>query len=116
MGLRMKGKYLWHGVTMIVAVAYTLVVFFAAGLPNLLDSSYNPILTSSPLHVVEFGLHAFFGLATIAAGLWLIALWRPKSTDFPMKSKRLAQIVPSLWVLAYIVGIAIFLTFNILNI
>ena len=112
MGLRMKGKYLWHGITMIIAVAYTMVLFFAAGLPNLLDSAYNPVLTSSTLHTAEFGLHAFFGIATLASALWLIALWRPKSTEFPAKSKRVAQAVTILWIAAFVVGIAIFLTFN----
>jgi hypothetical protein len=112
MGLRIKGKYLWHGITMIVAVAYTFLVFFAAGLPNLLNSSYNPILTSSTLNTAEFGLHAFFGIATLTSALWLIALWRPKSTEFPMKSRKIAQAVTILWVLAYAVGIAIFITFN----
>jgi uncharacterized membrane protein YozB (DUF420 family) len=112
MGLRIRGKYLWHTITMIIAVAYTLVLFFAFGLPSLFDTNYNSIFTASNLHTAAFGLHAFFGIATLACALWLIALWRPKSTNFPTKSKPIAQAVTILWASAYAVGIAVFIIFN----
>jgi uncharacterized membrane protein YozB (DUF420 family) len=55
-----------------------------------------------------FGLHAFFGIATLIFGTWLVALWRPRSTDFAAKSKRIWQITAILWVLAFAVGLLLY--------
>jgi len=77
-----------------------------------MDSSYTQILMSPSLHLAAFGLHAFFGIATAISGIWLVALWRPHSTEFPAKSKRIAQITTILWGSAYVVGALLFVVLN----
>ena len=111
MAFRMKGKYLVHGITMAVVVAWGLVVT-VFGSANFFNSSYTQTLTSPSLNLAVFGSHAFFGIAALASAIWLVALWRPHSTTFPAKSKRIAQLTTILWVLAYVVGILVFLVLN----
>ena len=111
MAFRMKGNYFWHGITMLVAVIGVFVVFGIAS-PLFLDSAYTQTLTSPTLNLAVFGLHAFFGIATAVSGVWLVALWRPHSTSFPVTSKTIAKITVSLWITAYIVGIVLFVTLN----
>ena len=111
MALRMKGNYFWHGISMVGVVVWGLIVTAFAS-PNFFNSSYTQTLVSPPLHLVAFGLHAFFGIATFASAIWLVALWRPHSVTFPVTSKRIAQITTILWVLAYVVGILVFLVLN----
>ena len=74
---RMKGNYFIHGITMIVAVVIELIgilsvsIFFA-------DSSAMQALTSPFSTLAVFGVHAFFGVATLVSAIWFVALWRPK--------------------------------------
>jgi hypothetical protein len=111
MAFRMKGNYLVHGITMAVVVAWGVVIA-ALGSLNFFNSSYTATLTSPALNLAVFSAHAFFGIATFASAIWLVALWRPHSTTFPTKSKRIAQITTILWVSAYVVGIFVFLVRN----
>ena len=110
MAFRMKGNYLVHGVTMIVAVAAELIGFFAT--LGLTAGSSTQYLISPSLHLGVFGTHAFFGLSTFISGIWLVALWRPQSTTFPAKSKRIAQATTILWVSSYVVGLILFVVLN----
>ncbi len=111
MAFRVKGNYLVHGITMAVVVAWGLVVT-AFGSQNFFKSSYMQNLTSPTLNLAVFGLHIFFGIASLASAIWLVALWRPHSTTFPAKSKRIAQVTTILWVSAYVVGILFFVVLN----
>jgi hypothetical protein len=104
---RIKGNYLVHGIIMIVLV---VAGWFAtiASLPNFMDNSFmEPYMSPSSTLVVS-GLHIFFGVATYFFGTWLVALWRPRSTDFATKSKRIWQITATLWVSAYVVGLLVY--------
>jgi uncharacterized membrane protein YozB (DUF420 family) len=107
---RAKGNYLVHGAMMIGAVAAQLiglvVVFATTPL-----SAMEPI-TSVPLNLDMFGVHAFFGAASVGAGLVLVALWRPKSTAFPAKSRKIAWVTGILWVLTFVIGIVMGLTLH----
>ena len=115
MVFRMKGNYLVHGAILLVTLSIGWLVVFMS-LPNYMDSSYTQTLTSPTSTLVAFGLHAFLGLATMVAGTWVVALWRPRSTDFAVKSKRIWQITAISWLLAYVVGVLLYvaLTTNFL--
>ncbi len=105
MWFRKKGNYLVHGIIMVVVVGATLVSFSAVlfmSPPS--DSSMNTYF-SSPLKFAEFISHAILSIPAIIFGVWLVALWRPRSTSFAAKSKRIAQITAILWVLSYVVGV-----------
>jgi hypothetical protein len=54
-------------------------------------------------------LHAIFSIPAIVFGVWLVALWRPGSTTFVIKSKKIAQATLIFWVSSYVVGILDFM-------
>lgn len=107
MAFRMKSNYLVHGAILIVTLGIGWVVVFSS-LPSFMDSNYTQTLTSPSSTLVMFGLHAFFGFATMIAGTWLLSHWRPRSTDFATKSKRIWQSTVILWIVAYLVGVLLF--------
>jgi uncharacterized membrane protein YozB (DUF420 family) len=51
-------------------------------------------------------------IATLVFGVWLVALWRPHSTEFAAKSKRQAQLTTILWVSTYVLGVLVFVTLH----
>ena len=107
MAFRMKGNYLVHGIIMIVLAA---IGWFAVAMsaPSFFDSvAMQPYTSSSPT-LVSLGLHVFFGCASLVFATWLVALWRPRSTEFGAKSKRIWQLTAISWVLAYLVGLLLF--------
>ena len=105
MWFRKKGNYLVHGIIMIVVVGATLVSFSSVLLMTPPSGSSMQIYFSSPLKMAEFVSHAILSIPAIFFGLWLVALWRPRSTSFPAKSKRIAQTTAILWVLSYVAGV-----------
>ena len=108
MYFRAKGNFFVHGVTMIGAVVAQLVGFITV--IALTPSSAMEPITSVPLNMNIFAVHAFFGVASIASGFVLIALWRPNSTTFAVKSKRIAQVTGLLWVITFVIGIVLGIT------
>ena len=113
MAFRMKGNYLAHGVTIIVAVAIELFAIIGRSVSSILSGERMEQLMSPFSTMVVFGLHGFFGIVTLIFGVWLVALWRPRSTDFAVKSKRIWQITAILWVLAYVVGVLLYVALTI---
>ena len=107
MAFRMKGNYLVHGIIMIVALAVEWVAFLLV-IPDYLDSSFMQPYMSPSSTLVAFVLHTVFGVAQLILGTWLVALWRPRSTDFAVKSKRIWQLTVIFWVLAYVIGLWLF--------
>jgi uncharacterized membrane protein YozB (DUF420 family) len=59
----------------------------------------------SPLRWVMNILHGVFSVPALVFGLWLVVLWRPESTTFAAKSRRIAQLTTILWIPSYIVGV-----------
>ena len=104
MAFRMKGNYLVHGIIMIVQLAVLWVVFLLL-IPGYLDSSFMQPYMSPSSTLVALVLHTIFGVAQLLFGTWLVALWRPRSTEFAAKTKRIWQLTVIFWVLAYVVGI-----------
>ncbi len=106
---RNKGNYLVHGIIMIVVVGATLISFSMVLLMTPPNGGSMEIYFSSPLKLAEFISHAILSIPAIFFGVWLVALWRPKSTSFAAKSKKIAQITAILWVLSYVAGVLGFL-------
>ena len=108
MYFRAKGNYFVHGVTMMGAVVAQLVgvITVIALTPS---SAMEPI-TSVSLNMNVFAVHASFGVASIASGFVLVALWRPNSATFAAKSKRIAQVTGLLWVITFVIGIMLGIT------
>jgi uncharacterized membrane protein YozB (DUF420 family) len=108
MAFRMRGNSLAHGVIMIVAVAVEIVGVVGVSASSILSGESMEPLMNPFSTLVVFGLHGFFGVVAIVTGGWLVALWRPRSTDFVAKSRRIWQITVISWVLAFVVGILLY--------
>ena len=105
---RMRGNDFMHGITMLATVTIVIIgvvaVSVAFGNAEVINQYYmNPAST-----MVVFGMHSLLGGAALASGVWLVALWRPKSTDFAVKSKRIWRLTVSLWFLAFLVGLLLY--------
>ena len=108
MWLRTKGNYFAHELTMLIVMSAWWVGFSAVLLMNPFSGS-TEVLSSSPLRLVMNGLHGIFSVPALILGTWLIALWRPKSTSFPDKSKRIAKLTIIFWIPSYVVGVLDFM-------
>jgi uncharacterized membrane protein YozB (DUF420 family) len=113
MAFRMKGKYLVHVVTLLVAVI-SMLSFFAWWIYEIAPSfdSYLPTVLSPPLHLVNWLAHEFLGISTLVLGVWTVSFWRLGSTQFEVKSKRIWRLTWIFWILAYVVGILLFVVLN----
>jgi hypothetical protein len=110
---RKKGKYLYHGVLLIAVVSITIVSFLGVLVMSPMnDSSMGEYFGSSVDVAVFFG-HAVFSFPALVLGVWLIALWRPSSPTYLIKSRRVAWLLGVFWVLSYIVGILDYLVIRI---
>ena len=113
MTFRMKYKYLIHVVTLSVAII-GMLSFFAWWIYEIAPTfdSYLPTVLSPPSHLVNWLAHEFLGISTLVLGIWTISLWRLGSTEFGVRSKRIWRLTTFLWILAYVVGILLFVTLN----
>ena len=105
MGFRRKGNFLVHGIIMVVVVGVTVVSFSSVLIMSPPNGGSMQAYFSSPIKLAEFISHAILSIPAIIFGVWLVALWRPRSISFPAKSKRIAQLTAILWVLSYVVGV-----------
>ncbi len=112
MWFRTKGNYLVHEISMILVVFSALISFTGVLLMSPPGSSSLDMYFNSPLNMAAFSLHAIFSIPALAFGAWLVALWRPGSTSFATKSKRIAQITTASWVLSYAAGIFSFVVYH----
>jgi uncharacterized membrane protein YozB (DUF420 family) len=102
---RKKGNYLVHGIIMVVVVGATVISFSSVLLMTPPTGSSMEVYFSSPPKMAEFISHAVLSIPAIFFGVWLVALWRPKSTSFAARSKRIAQLASILWGLSYVAGV-----------
>ena len=113
MAFRIKGKYFAHVITLLVAII-SMLSYFAWWVFEIAPTfdSYLPTVLSPPLHLVNWFTHEFLGISTLVLGVWIVSLWRLGSTEFVVKSKRIWRLTEILWILAYVVGLLLFVTLN----
>ena len=109
MWFRVKGNYFAHEITMLVVMSGSLLAFSAVLLMDPLSGGSMEVFSSTPLRLVMNSLHAIFSIPALGLGVWLVALWRPGSTSFVAKSRRIAQLTAIFWVLSYGVGVLDFM-------
>lgn len=107
-GFRIRGNYFVHELLMIVvicawAVGLTAVLFMDP------FSTSTDVFASTPMRLVMNALHGIISVPALVFGVWLVVLWRPGSTTFPAKSRRVAQLIPFFWIASYVVGVLDFM-------
>lgn len=106
MWFRGKGNYFLHGILTILVVSITIMGFLGVlAMSPMSDSNSMDQYFDSPIDLAVFLGHAVFSFPALAFGVWLILLWRPNSTTFPAKSRKIAWLTTVFWVLSYIVGV-----------
>ncbi|MFC1486848.1 hypothetical protein ACFLRN_04075 [Thermoproteota archaeon] len=103
MWFRKKGNYFVHEITMLVVMCAWFVGFSAVLFMGPLSSL--EMYVGTTLRLVMNVLHAVFSIPALVFGTWLVTLWRPGSTSFATKSRRIAQLTTIFWVLSYLVGV-----------
>jgi uncharacterized membrane protein YozB (DUF420 family) len=113
MTFRMKSKYFVHVVILLVAII-SMLSFFAWWVYEVAPTfdSYLPTLLSPTLNFVNWITHELLGILTLVLGAWVVFLWRLDSTKFESKSKRVWRLTEILWILAYVVGLLLFIILN----
>jgi uncharacterized membrane protein YkvI len=112
LAFRMRNNYLVHVATMTTAVVLGWVIFAIAS-QLLSDPSYMQTLTNPTLNLVTLVSHAFLGLASFISGTALAAILI-LDRAIPGRTNLLAKIVPTLWVLALIVGASFYVILHVL--
>jgi len=111
MWFRMKGNYFVHEILMLIVMCAWWVGFSAVLFMNPFSGSTD-VFSSTPLRLVMNALHGIFSVPALIFGTWLVALWRPGSTTFAAKSRRIAQLTTIFWVPSYIVGVLDFMVLH----
>jgi len=109
----MKSKYRVHVTTLLMAII-GMLSFFAWWIYEIAPTfdSYLPTVLSPLLHLVNWLAHEFLGVSTLILGIWTINLWRLDSSEFEVRSKKTWRLTTISWVLAYVVGLLLFITLN----
>jgi hypothetical protein len=108
MWFRMKGNYFVHEIMMLIVTCAWVVGFTAVLFMNPFSTS-TEVFSSTTSRIVMNSLHAIFSIPALIFGAWLVALWRPGSTSFAAKSKRIAQLTTVFWIPSYVVGVLDFM-------
>lgn len=111
MWFRLKGHYFIHEVTILIVTLAWIVGFTAILFMNPFATS-TEAFSSTTLRWVMNALHGIFSIPALVFSAWLAALWRPGSTSFPTKSRRIALLLVVFWIASYVVG---FLDFLVLH-
>ncbi len=112
LAFRMKNNYLVHVATMTTAVILGWAIFGIAS-QLLADPNYMQSLTNPTLNLATLVSHAFLGLASFVSGTILVALLI-LDRAIPGRTKLLAKIVPTLWVLTLVVGALFYVILHVI--
>jgi uncharacterized membrane protein YozB (DUF420 family) len=111
MWFRAKDNYFAHQITMLIVMTAWAVGFISVLFMDPLSSSTD-IFSSTTLRLIMNALHSVFSIPALVFGLWLVLLWRPASTTFAAKSKKIAQLTALFWIPSYVVGVLDFLVLH----
>ena len=93
-----------HEITMLIVTCAWIVGFSAVLFMNPFSGS-TEVFSSSVSRLVMNSLHGIFSIPALVFGAWLVALWRPGSTSFAAKSKKIAVLTVVFWFPSYVVGV-----------
>ncbi len=112
LAFRMKNNYLVHVATMTTAVILGWAIFAIAS-QLLAEPNYMQSLTNPTLNLATLVSHAFLGLASFVSGTILVALLI-LDRAIPGRTKLLAKLVPTLWVLTLVVGALFYVILHVI--
>ncbi len=108
MGFRMKRNYTVHAIITLISVVVVLTGFAAVFIFAAINGE-TILALSSP---ILFGIHGFLGALAFASGIWLVALWRFRPTEFATKSKKIWQLTMISWIITFLLGIILYVVLH----
>lgn len=112
MWFRLRGNYFVHQIIMLIVVCAWIVGFSSVLLMDPFSGGSSETFASTPLRLVMNSLHAIFSVPALVFSAWLVALWRPKSTTFAVKSRKIALLTIAFWMPSYVVGVLDFMVLH----
>jgi len=112
MWFRLRGNYFVHQIIMLIVVCAWIVGFSSVLLMDPFSGSSSETFASTPLRLVMNSLHAIFSVPALVFSAWLVALWRPQSTTFAVKSRKIALLTIAFWIPSYVVGVLDFMVLH----
>ena len=112
MWFRKEGNYFVHEITLLIVMCAWIIGFSAVIFMDPLSLASLEAFSNTTLRLIMNILHGVFSVPAIVFGIWLVALWRPNSTSFPGKTKKLAILTTAFWIPSYIVGVLDFMVLH----
>ena len=109
--LKSQKKYKQHGVAMLSAVVLHIISIIVVMIPSFgaFFSMPGTVNLAETLVIVTL-IHVSTGLIAAALGLWLVSSWHFKTNlQTCFKKKRIMDITFTLWLIAIVLGIVLYL-------
>lgn len=112
MWFRLRGNYFVHQIIMLIVVCAWIVGFSSVLLMDPFSGSSSDTFAGTTLRLVMNSLHAIFSIPALVFSAWLVALWRPQSATFAVKSRKIALLTIAFWIPSYVVGVLDFMVLH----
>lgn len=112
MWFRRNGNYFVHEITLLIVMCAWIIGFSAVIFMDPLSLASLEAFSNTTLRLIMNILHGVFSIPAIVFGIWLVAIWRPKSSTFPAKTKKLAILTAAFWIPSYVVGVLDFMVLH----
>jgi len=106
LGLKVRKKFVLHGVTMLVAFLLYIISFSLVMLPSLLNLQEFIVNYPSSRLSIAVVAHAVLGGLTDILALWIIVSWRLRSNiQSCVRKKMIMRVTLMLWLTVLVLGI-----------
>jgi len=103
---KQKGKFVFHGSTMLIAVVLNAVSFFLVMWPSFVTFDFSVL--DSPIKIMSL-THGILGGVAEILGVFLVAAWGlQKNVQSCIKRKMIMRITIILWLIALVLGILLY--------
>lgn len=103
---KQKGKFVFHGSTMLIAVVLNAASFFLVMRPSFATFDFSVL--DSPIKIISLA-HGILGGVTEILGIFLVAAWSlQRNVQSCIKRKMIMRITITLWFIALVLGILLY--------
>jgi len=109
--IKRQNKYRQHGIVMLSAVILHIISIFAVMVPSFAEFYAMPSLIDyADIFVMLTLVHVIAGVISAVLGVWIVGSWHLQKDLKPcFRKKRVMDVTVTLWVLALVLGIILYL-------
>jgi hypothetical protein len=113
LALKGKKKFRQHGITMVIAVVLHTITILTVMLPSFVLGIIPYISTNATDTIaIIAAVHGITGIIAAVLGVWIVASWRLRaSLQYCAPKKKIMLVTLTLWVIALLLGILLYLNF-----